>query len=292
MSQSSISYSSETNDASSLGQSNQAKFWSVTIPLPCRGFPLTSLPKGLVWIRGQHELSESGYLHVQAVAAFQKKTRFGTVRRMFGGTSHWEPTRSAAINDYVWKEDTRVEGTQFEFGAKPIRVNSKVDWEAVWRSACNGDLDAIEPRIRIVSYRTLRAIAADHQLPRSMERTIKVYWGKTGSGKSFRAWDEAGDSAYVKCPRSKFWEGYQGQENVVIDEFRGGIDVAHLLRWFDRYPVIVEVKGASRPLNASRIWVTSNLNPESWYPELDQSTLDALLRRLEIVEMNESFVPE
>ncbi len=275
-----------------MGKSNQAVFWAATIPLPCAGFPLTSLPSGVVWCRGQFERSDSGYEHVQSVFAFAKKVRLSTARRMFSG--HWEPTRSVAINEYVWKEETRIRGTQFEFGTKPIRVNSSTDWESVWAAAVTGDLARIPARIRIVSYRSLRAIAADHQQPRSMERTIRCYWGKTGTGKSHRAWDEAGDGAYAKCPRSKFWEGYQDQEKVVIDEFRGGIDVAHLLRWFDRYPVIVEVKGSSKPLNARGIWITSNISPDDWYRRdgnfLDEETLNALLRRMTVIEMNETYV--
>ncbi len=288
-----------TNDVTGTGTGigiPQGVFWAATIPLPCAGFPLTSLPPAVVWCRGQHEKTDSGYEHVQAVFAWKKKVRLATVRGLFGGVGHWEPTRSSAINAYVWKEDTRIPGTQFEFGAKPIRVNSSTDWESVWIAATKGDLSAIPARIRVVSYRTIRAIAADHQCPRPMERTVKVFWGETGTGKSYRAWSEAGDSAYAKCPRSKFWEGYQDQENVVIDEFRGGIDVAHLLRWFDRYPVIVEVKGSSKPLNAKRIWITSNIDPREWYSRdghiLDQQTLDALVRRLTIVEMNDVFVPE
>jgi len=113
-----------------------------------------------------------------------------------------------------------------------------------------------------------------------------VFWGVTGSGKSRRAWDEAGMEAYSKDPRSKFWEGYQLEENVVIDEFRGGIDISHLLRWLDRYPVRVEIKGSSKPLNAKKIWITSNLNPEFWFPEIDQETTQALMRRLTITEFN------
>ena len=55
-----------------------------------------------------------------------------------------------------------------------------------------------------------------------MVRQCFVYWGPTGTGKSRRAWDEAGVEAYCKDPRTKFWDGYQVEENVVIDEFRGG----------------------------------------------------------------------
>lgn len=117
-----------------------------------------------------------------------------------------------------------------------------------------------------------------------MERKVTVFWGPTGTGKSRRAWEEAGLDAYPKDPRTKFWDGYDRQEHVVIDEFRGAIDVSHLLRWFDRYPVLVEVKGSSRVLVANRIWITSNLRPSHWFPELDEITLRALLRRLEVIE--------
>lgn len=68
----------------------------------------------------------------------------------------------------------------------------------------------------------------------------------------------------------------------MVDEFRGGIDIAHLLRWFDRYPVNVEIKGAAVTLKATKIWVTSNLPPDRWYPDLDPETFAALMRRLTV----------
>lgn len=55
-----------------------------------------------------------------------------------------------------------------------------------------------------------------------------------------------------------------------------------MLRWFDRYPIIVEVKGSSVVLTAKNVWVTSNLSPEAWYPECDAETMSALRRRLNV----------
>jgi len=136
----------------------------------------------------------------------------------------------------------------------------------------------------VVNYRTLRTISSDFAKTRGMERECMVFWGKTGSGKSRRAWEEAGVEAYSKDPRTKFWCGYDGEENVIIDEFRGGIDISHLLRWTDRYPVRVELKGSSRPLNAKKIWITSNLSPVMWYPLIDEETLAALMRRMVVTE--------
>jgi hypothetical protein len=115
-----------------------------------------------------------------------------------------------------------------------------------------------------------------------MERTCYVYWGATGVGKSRRAWEEAGLEAYPKDPNSKFWCGYQGHKHVVIDEFRGSISISHMLRWLDRYPTIVEIKGSSTVLLAQKLWITSNVPPRQWYPDADEETVNALLRRLEV----------
>jgi len=195
---------------------------------------------------------------------------------------HAELSRSRAAEIYVWKEDTRVEGTQFEIGCKPICRAAAIEWESIWELAQTGSFEEIPASIRVQSYRTLRAIHADYAQPIGVERSCFVFWGTTGTGKSRRAWREAGMDAYPKDPRTKFWCGYRSQENVVIDEFRGGIDIAHLLRWLDRYPVIVEVKGGSAVYVASRIWITSNLSPAAWYPEADPETLASLMRRLEV----------
>ena len=145
---------------------------------------------------------------------------------------------------------------------------------------------AIPADVRVVSYRTLRAIGSDYSKAVPMERNAFVFWGPTGTGKSRRAWDEAGMDAYCKDPRTKFWCGYQDEPNIVVDEFRGGIDIAHLLRWLDRYPVRVEIKGSSRVLKATCFWFTSNTNPRDWYPDIDYMTLEALMRRITIVEFN------
>jgi len=127
----------------------------------------------------------------------------------------------------------------------------------------------------------------------AIERTVHCFWGVSGSGKSRRAWQEAGLDAYPKCPRSKFWCGYQphreGHRHIVIDEFRGGVDVGHLLRWLDRYPVIVDTKGGAVALNATTIWITSNLPPEEWYPNIDERTLEAIRRRMTITHFSEPF---
>lgn len=260
----------------------KARYWLLTIP---HEHFLPYLPNGLAYIRGQLERGAgTGYLHWQLLAVFTKQQRLAAVKRIFGDACHAEPSRSDAADDYVWKEDTRVAGTQFELGTKPFHRNSAVDWAAVKDLAKRGRLDDIPDQVFVQNYRTLRTISSDYSAPVAMQRVVTVLWGPTGVGKSRRAWEQAGLDAYPKCPLSKFWDGYRGHAHVVIDEYRGGINISHILRWFDRYPVVVDIKGSSTVLAATHIWVTSNLHPRDWYPDLDQPTLEALLRRLTIIE--------
>jgi len=144
-----------------------------------------------------------GRLHHQVFAGFTSAVRRAHVIRYIG-PGHWEASRSAAAEDYVWKEATRVADTQFELGAKPLKRNSAVDWESVRTAAVSGDLSLVPADIFVRHYFALQRIAADHSSPTAIVRTATVLWGPTGSGKSRRAWDEAGALAYAKDPRTKW----------------------------------------------------------------------------------------
>lgn len=259
---------------------SQGVYWILTIPhadfTPFK-------PESVQYIRGQLETGNTtNYLHWQLLVVFSKKHRLSAVKKIFGDSAHCELSRSSAADTYVWKDDTAVPNTRFELGERKLKRNDVRDWDKIRQSARSGDLESVPADVYVRCYNQLKRIAVDHLQPIGVEREVVVLWGRTGTGKSRRAWEEAGLQAYPKDPRSKFWDGYRGQEHVVIDEFRGGIDIAHLLRWFDRYPVIVEIKGSSVVLSAKKIWITSNISPEAWYPECDQETIAALRRRINV----------
>lgn len=210
----------------------------------------------------------------------KNKVSLSALKKVFPNNGHYELTRSSSAEQYVWKDETSL-GERFEFGEKKLKRNSQQDWEQIRKDAIEGRLEEIPPDIYVRYYNSLTRIRADHNNPVGIDKRVFVLWGPTGTGKSHRAW-QAFPTAYTKDPRTKWWTGYRGQEHVIIDEFRGGIDIAHILRWTDKYPVSVETKGSHIPLQCSTIVFTSNLEPKFWY-ELDTETLAALMRRLKIV---------
>lgn len=264
------------------------RYWLLTIPQ--HDF-LPYLPPTIKYIKGQLECgTDTGYVHWQLLAAFERTTRLAGVKRIFGDSAHCELSRSAAADAYVHKDDTAIPETRFELGQRATRRNQSTDWDDVLTRAKSGQLSDIPPDILIRCYSQLKSIAKDNLTPGEMERTVVVYWGPTGTGKSRRAWSEASFSAYPKIPTNIWWDGYRptdpAHDNVVIDEFRGEINISHVLRWFDRYPVVVEAKHGAVALCARRIWITSNVEPRFWYANrVDPQTIEALLRRLTVEEM-------
>lgn len=262
----------------------QARYFLLTIPH--QDF-LPYLPPAACYIKGQLEQgSTTGYLHWQVLVAFKNKVSASKVKDIFGSSCHIELTRSSAANDYVWKEDTRV-GHQFELGRLAMKRQSAADWDQIRADAEQGNFSEIPSDVYIRSYANLKRIHVDALKPSPQEKTVYVFWGRTGTGKSKRAWEEASFNAFPKDPCTKWWCGYAGHENVVIDEFRGQIGISHILRWLDRYPTIVESKGSNCVLAARNIWITSNLSPDDWYPDLDEETKLALRRRFtQVIHFN------
>lgn len=249
--------------------------------------------KNIVYSKGQLERCPlTNELHWQFTVCYEKKVRPRTVKATLGDKVHCELSNSEQTLKYVWKDETS-EGRRWEWGKLPFKRNSKPDWDKIKQAAKEGRLDddAIPSSVFVCNYASLKKIKMDYMQGEAIQKDVNVFWGETGVGKSRRAWYEAGLDAYPKTPTTKFWDGYQGQGKVVIDEFTGQIEITHMLRWLDRYPVLVETKGSGTVLKASKIWITSNLHPTDWYKTVPDVQLEALLRRLNIVHMTEPWTP-
>lgn len=114
--------------------------------------------------------------------------------------------------------------------------------------------------------------------------SIRGIWlyGESGLGKS-HAVRTAEPDLYIKG-QNKWWDGYSGQEAVLIDDFdKGGQCLAHHIKiWADKWKCTGEIKGGTIPLNFSRLYITSNYRPCDIFGTEDGELLKAIERRFQV----------
>lgn len=126
--------------------------------------------------------------------------------------------------------------------------------------------------------------------PRSLSSPpdVIVLHGPTGTGKSRDAltkyWPEL--KHYVWSPNNNgsnqsWWDGYDGEDYIILDEFRGNMPWTMLLSLLDRNECRLPVKGGFVQCQASKFVITSPLPPQMWYKKDDRyDRFDQLTRRI------------
>ena len=114
-----------------------------------------------------------------------------------------------------------------------------------------------------------------HNSERKKNMKNYVYYGPAGCGKSHTVEVEVKRlirenphmRVYYKTIQ-KWWEGYDGEEIVVIDDFRSSMPFSELLNMMDGKPFRREAKGTSMCLRAAHIFFTTPRAPEHWYKNI------------------------
>jgi len=243
--------------------------------------------KYVVW---QKERGAAGTEHLQGYVVWAAQRTLSACKAS-NGQAHWEIRRGthAQAKDYAMKEDTRLAGP-WELGEHEEErmgrgkrndledIKADVDAGMGLAELAQKHFSTMAKHSRwIKEYMTLTG-----KYKRSWPTYTTVFWGPTGTGKTRTMHALAGAKAYwMKKPgagQTTFFDSYDGEEDVVIDEFYGWIPYDLLLRMCDRYPLLVDTKGGAVYFCPKRIWITSNARPQDWYP---RAWTPAMQRRLE-----------
>jgi len=233
----------------------------------------------IVFASWQHE--DAGTPHTQG---YFETTRNYTLKVMISALQKKIPgahieirrgTQDEAIA-YTEKSDTRIAGP-FKYGTQKPGQGSRSDIHtAISTLKRTRDLKQVAELHTPEFVKYHRGFELYLSLTDTRERAwktqIRIYWGKSRTGKSYRATQEAkalgGGVFYLQRPSSGstvWWDGYDGQDNIIIDEYYGWIVISDFLRFLDSYPMRVQVKGSSRTFLAHTIFITSNIHWSKWY---------------------------
>lgn len=217
----------------------------------------------------QMEVGEEGTPHLQGYVEFKRTVRLSYCKKLLA-RAHWEPRRGSRdeARAYCMKDETRVDGP-YEYGT----WNAEGQGNRTDMVQLKDDIVAGKPLQYIlenhpgsaIRYRNnIRAFLAEQVKPRSWKTEVHILYGPTGTGKTRYVMDTYPD-VFIKQNDTKWWDGYDKHETVLLDEFYGWIPFHWLLRLLDRGPVKVEVKNGQVEFVPKRIFITSNARPDHWY---------------------------
>jgi len=294
------------------------KYWVFTTNNPHEEDLPPNVWPDVEYVIWQHEAGENGTEHLQGYVVFVGKKRLQWVRTNCCARSHWEPRNGTheQAKAYCSKEESRVPGGHagpWQHGSDasvPTKKGERTDLKRVFELLSTGSKEQdimMDPDLFPVwarYYRAIERFELMHQPKRNWITFTTVYWGTSGCGKTRRAHYEAGlkddgtpgEPYYVlRKPQGNavYWDGYQGEKHIIIDEFYGWIPRTMMQCICDRYPAIIDTKGGARNFLATKIWITSNEEPKDWWSKIG---LGAMTRRLEgehgiVVKMTEPWAP-
>lgn len=246
-------------------------------------------------VMGKEKCPTTGRIHWQGYAETHKKTAMAGMKKLLNDkTAHLEPRKGTAeeASKYCKKDDDFIEhGTMVKMGERTDL--KKVAEELVSRKRTLDDVMESEPEL-YCRYRNglkdLESLALKKEAKTWRNVDVTVLWGEAGSGKTRKAVEED-DYYLVTVTKNQWWDGYNGQKTIIIDDYYGDWSWNFLLRVLDGYICQLPIKGGFTYALWTKVIITSNVPPPYWYP--NQRDYAPLMRRIKkVAEVKVAEVPQ
>lgn len=231
--------------------------------------------------------------HLQGFMVVPNAIQLTAVKKRYHATAHWEAMKGDIEENITY---CSKQGNYQEIGVKPIprkkRKNDemKAVVETMKKEKNFHNVVVAHPEVAIKHYGNMLKVHSHLQRPDYTYQKPEVFvlWGPTETGKSrmaFAAAAHMGATAWKKdAAMGKWWDGYCGEEYIILDDFRGSsMPLSQLLVLLDGYGSYVEVKNGQVWVKPKYWCITSNKHPTEWYnPEID---ISPLLRRFSDIKL-------
>lgn len=239
------------------------------------------------------EVGEAGTPHLQGYIYFKSMKTIKQVSALIPH-AHIELAKGDAKSNRTY---CSKEGSFYEKGESPKSQKEKGEgevkrWELALTACRENRLEDIPADIcgrHLKSLEYASSKLGKRKLA-NLDHEVRHLWyhGPPGTGKSRKAREDNPD-AFIKDPNTMWWDGYNNEDVVIIDDFdkyqvkQGG----DMKRWLDIYPFQAPVKGGYLHIRPKQVIVTSNYTPsEIWE---DKMTQEAIMRRVLMYNFDTPF---
>ena len=239
-------------------------------------------------IFGEEIAPTTGKVHWQSYVEFTAPQRISTLYKHFDGDKAIRAEIRRGTRDQA-REYCQKDGKYTEYGKWISGQGHRSDLDEVVGKLKNGtklsEIMLEHPKTYCQYRNGLKDISATvtkNRLLKEVTPEVIVLSGPTGVGKSHRAVHEYGAKYMIKGKNLDWWQDYEGQNTVVIDEYSNNVSCDELLNLTGkRYlPLRLNVKGSHTYANWTRLIITTNLRREQLHSNALPEHRNAMFRRI------------
>lgn len=237
------------------------------------------------------EKGDQGTPHLQGYIQFPHGKTLGGLKKI-NARCHWEPAVGNPQQniEYCSKEgDFWENGTRPKIGRKSAR--DRIEENRIIKERSLNELvdEGIIGIKEVRAIKNARYDLAQEGVPFRAQDVRGIWiWGPPGVGKTHKARHDF-PGFFIK-QQNKWWDGYEGQKYVVLEDFDNPVLGHYIKIWADKWECTGEVKGATVNLKHEKFIVTSNYHPGELWKIADDSRNEelckAIERRFEIIYMD------
>lgn len=298
-----------------MGNNTQSRKWALVINNPLEAGLDHSAIKTILqrFSPGYYcmadEIATTGTYHTHIFLYAPSPIRFSTLKNRFP-TAHMEKAYGSARDNraYIRKEDkwadtdkaeTSVPGTFEEWGDLPDEKEEQSPQmfrliQNIRAGMSTAEIIEDEPNLafRVRDIDTLRQtlLAEKYSMENRALEVIYLY-GASGAGKTWGIFERHDPRSICRvtnyrAARGISFDGYNGHDVLVFEEFNSQIPIEDMLNYLDIYPLSLPARYSDRVACYTKVYITSNTPLEKQYWMEQQTrpeTWRALLRRIHTV---------
>lgn len=233
------------------------------------GYSLVTDIRAVAW--GIETCPKTKRKHNQGFIQTFEKMSVKQIQRLLNSNCHLEVV-IGSIKDN--EEYCKKEGVFYTRLGEFVRQGERVDLQEFYELVkVKSDYELLEEGHAGTFIRNHNAIAKIRSILLK-EKAKASHWrsldviillGKAGCGKSRYVFEKSPDVFRIDCDQSFVFDGYDGEKEILIDDFNGCLKYCYMLRLLDGHPLPLNVKFGRSHAIFNKVYITTNVHPIFWY---------------------------
>ena len=257
----------------------------------------------LYWCMGDEVGLEGSTPHTHIYIIFRNPVSFSSVQNKFKG-AHIDAVKGqpSQVRDYIlkggkWehhkKAETKIAGTFEENGNCPNykqgeRTDLKFLYDQIGSGVSTHDIINENPKfmLRMTEIERVRQmLLADKYKNDFRQLDVTYIWGDSGTGKTRGVMEKYGYENVFRITNydSHPFDNYQGQDILVLEEFRSSFRLQDMLNYLDGYPLHLPCRYADKVACYTKVYIITNIPFNQQFDSLQithRTTWEAFKRRI------------